>query len=71
MQDLVFLLDVDNTLLDFDGVLGDLRRRLVDDLGTRGPSATGAVSSNCATSSATPTTWVRCSAIAWAGPATT
>jgi FMN phosphatase YigB (HAD superfamily) len=36
MQDLVFLLDVDNTLLDFDGVLGDLRRRLVDHLGHTG-----------------------------------
>ncbi len=30
------LLDVDNTLLDFDGVLDDLRRRLVDDLGPGG-----------------------------------
>lgn len=36
MQDIVFLLDVDNTLLDFDGVLHDLRRRLVDDLGPGG-----------------------------------
>ena len=36
MQDIVFLLDVDNTLLDFDGVLDDLRRRLVDDLGPGG-----------------------------------
>ncbi|MDM0083839.1 HAD family hydrolase [Variovorax sp. J31P179] len=36
MQDIVFLLDVDNTLLDFDGVLDDLRRRLVDDLGPVG-----------------------------------
>lgn len=36
MQDLVFLLDVDNTLLDFDGVLGDLRRHLVDGLGPQG-----------------------------------
>jgi FMN phosphatase YigB (HAD superfamily) len=36
MQDIVFLLDVDNTLLDFDGVLGDLRHRLLDDLGPLG-----------------------------------
>jgi FMN phosphatase YigB (HAD superfamily) len=36
MHDIVFLLDVDNTLLDFDGVLDDLRRRLVDDLGPVG-----------------------------------
>ena len=33
MQDIVFLLDVDNTLLDNDGVVDDLRRHLVDDFG--------------------------------------
>jgi len=33
MQDIVFLLDVDNTLLDNDGVVDDLRRHLVDNFG--------------------------------------
>ena len=34
MNDLVFLLDVDNTLLDNDAVIADLRRYLVDAFGT-------------------------------------
>jgi len=34
MQDIVFLLDVDNTLLDNDGVVDDLRRHLVDNFGS-------------------------------------
>jgi len=33
MVDTVFLLDVDNTLLDNDAVIGDLRRHLVDGFG--------------------------------------
>jgi FMN phosphatase YigB (HAD superfamily) len=33
MTDTVFLLDVDNTLLDNDAVIGDLRRHLVDAFG--------------------------------------
>ena len=32
-SDVVFLLDVDNTLLDNDAVIEDLRRRLLDTLG--------------------------------------
>lgn len=34
MQDIVFLLDVDNTLLDNDGVVDDLRRQLIDNFGS-------------------------------------
>jgi len=34
MQDIVFLLDVDNTLLDNDAVVDDLRRRLSDNFGS-------------------------------------
>lgn len=34
MQDIVFLLDVDNTLFDNDGLVDDLRRRLADNFGT-------------------------------------
>ncbi|MDM0011370.1 HAD family hydrolase [Variovorax sp. J22P168] len=34
MEDTVFLLDVDNTLLDNDGVVDDLRRHLVDNFGS-------------------------------------
>ncbi|MDM0017913.1 HAD family hydrolase [Variovorax saccharolyticus] len=34
MQDMVFLLDVDNTLLDNDAVVDDLRRRLSDNFGS-------------------------------------
>ena len=33
MQDIVFLLDVDNTLFDNDGLVDDLRRRLADSFG--------------------------------------
>ena len=33
MNDLVFLLDVDNTLLDNDAVIADLRRHILDAFG--------------------------------------
>ena len=65
MQDLAYLIDVDNTLLDNDRVTADLKRHLIDVVRRRrASSATGPSSRSCASSSATPTTSARCSAIA-------
>ena len=36
MQDLVYLIDIDNTLLDNDAVVADLRRHLLDAFGAEG-----------------------------------
>ena len=62
--DVVFLLDVDNTLLDNDRIIADLRAHLEQSSAPPARSATGSTSRRCATSSATPTTSARCSATA-------
>ena len=63
--DVVFLLDVDNTLLDNDRVIADLRRAPRARVRRRQrATATGRSSRSCAASSATPTTSARCSATA-------
>ena len=64
----VFLFDVDNTLLDNDRVAADLRRHLDTEVGADCGAATGRSSRSCAPSSATPTTSARCSATATAHP---
>ena len=43
----VFLFDVDNTLLDNDTVAADLQRHLASEIGTAGYRNTGTFSSNC------------------------
>ena len=49
----VFLLDVDNTLLDNDRVAADLKRHLVREVGAARAEEYWACSSSCAPSSAT------------------
>src|SRR5213079_3381179 len=60
----VFLLDVDNTLLDNDAVEADFHRHLAAQLGQdrTGPSATGRSSKNSELRLATPTISARSSA---------
>ncbi len=63
MDDIVFLFDVDNTLLDNDAVQGDLSAHLADDVtARRRETATGRSSKSCAANSATPTISARSSA---------
>ena len=63
MDDIVFLFDVDNTLLDNDRVQADLGAHLGDDVRRRRrATATGRSSRSCAASSATPTISARSSA---------
>ena len=59
----VFLFDVDNTLLDNDRVIADLRRYLDREVGAgRRRAVLRVLRGAAAASSATPTTWVRSSA---------
>ena len=59
----VFLFDVDNTLLDNDAVTDDLKQHLIDNFGHEPRRvATGSCSSSCAPNSATPIISARCSA---------
>ena len=60
----VFLLDVDNTLLDNDRVTADLKRHLFGGSAPSARSATGRSSRSCEPSWATPTTWAPSSATA-------
>jgi len=66
----VFLLDVDNTLLDNDRVSADLKHYLTREVGESARSATGRSSRRSVASSATPTTSARFSAIGSNTPAT-
>jgi hypothetical protein len=56
MHDLVFLFDVDNTLLDNDRVQADLATYLIEARGVDACKLTGIVSNSCGASSAMPTT---------------
>ncbi len=58
--EVIFLLDVDNTLLDNDRFAADLGERLEQAFGAPNASATGRSSADCASSSASPTTWEAC-----------
>ena len=51
--DIVFLIDVDNTLLDNDRIIADLREHVASEFGAATPSTTGPSSRTCATSLAT------------------
>jgi len=62
---LVFLFDVDNTLLDNDAVQADLSAHLQREFGHASRDRYWAISRSCARSSGTPTIWELCSAIAW------
>ena len=66
----VFLFDVDNTLLLHDQVTADLRKHLEVPWVPNTPSATGSSSSRFAMNWATPTIWARCSATGWSIRAT-
>jgi len=61
-NEVVFLFDVDNTLLDNDRVTADLRRYLEKMFGPESATDTSLSSRNCAPNSVTPITWGRCSA---------
>ena len=62
-MDRVFLLDVDNTLLDNDRIIVDLRHHLEHAFGAASTAtATGQYSKHCAASSAMPIISARCSA---------
>ena len=61
-RDLVFLFDVDNTLLDNDWIQRDLYRHLARSYGPMSASATSRSSKSCAKKSATPTIWAHWSA---------
>jgi hypothetical protein len=56
MHDLVFLFDVDNTLLDNDRVQADLATYLIEACGVDACKLTGIFSNSCGASSAMPTT---------------
>ncbi len=60
-HDVVFLFDCDNTLLDNDHVLADLRAHMVRE--SQADRAYGKFSRICGASLATPITWGRCSGI--------
>ena len=63
-EHVVFLFDVDNTLIDNDHIVADMKRNLERDIGSEQQPATGNISRNCAPSSATPTTSAHCNATA-------
>jgi FMN phosphatase YigB (HAD superfamily) len=64
MDDIVFLFDVDNTLLDNDSVQDDLRAHLAASYGAAAWDRYWAIFKNCRANSATRTIWARWKGIA-------
>ncbi len=61
--DVIFLLDIDNTLLDGDRIVNDLRAHLKSEFGVGCAQRYWAIFDGCVKSSAMWTTWAPCSAI--------
>ena len=61
-HDVVFLFDCDNTLLDNDHVLSDLRTHLMREFGAENSERYWEIFEDCARNWATRTIWAHCSA---------
>ena len=66
--DLLFLFDVDNTLLDNDAVQDDLGAHLESEFGRAARERYWAIFETLRSELATPTTWGRYNAIGWRIP---